>query len=54
MLTSRATENLFRGTDFPRSRKTDGKHGNGLWKRKMQFQAENHGKPLLSGGKKNT
>ena len=37
-----------RATDFPRSRKTDGKHGNNHWKRKTLFQTEKHGNVLLT------
>ena len=43
-----------RVTDFPRSRKTDGKRGIGILKRKIQFQTENRGKPLFSGKKNKT
>ena len=38
---------VSRDDDFPRSRKTDGKHGINPWKRKTYFQTEKHGNVLL-------
>ena len=38
----------YRDDDFPRSRKTDGKHGINPWKQKTYFQTEKHGNVLLT------
>ena len=41
-------EYMCRDDDFPRSRKTDRKHGINPWKRKTYFQTEKHRNVLLT------